>query len=92
MKKNILLSIARTFHFLKIYNNFVVVLLCKTYPVLEEKVGKYVDFERYFDFYVVFEMLRGERIRHRSLVCTFVRERNILFIEKTIQRGSLIQT
>ena len=41
-------------------------LLCKAYPVSEEKVGKCVDFERYFDFYVVFEMFRGERIRHTS--------------------------
>ena len=34
---------------------------------MEEKVGKCVDFQKYFDFYVVFEMFRGERMRHRSL-------------------------
>ena len=28
-----------------------------------------MDFERNFDFYVVFEMFRDERIRHRTLVC-----------------------
>ena len=43
-------------------------LLCEAYPVLEEKVGKCVDFERRFDFYAVFKMFRGERLRHRSLV------------------------
>ena len=49
--------------------HFVIVLLCKAFPVLEEKIGKCADFKRYFDFYVVFEISRGERIRHRSLVC-----------------------
>ena len=68
-KKMIWLSIARTFHILKVENNFVIVLLCKAYPFLDEKVGKCVDFVRYFDFFVVFEMFRGERIRHGSLVC-----------------------
>ena len=45
----------------------MIVLLCKVYPILEEKAGKCVDFQKYFDFYVVFEMFRGERMRHRSL-------------------------
>ena len=55
-------------------NSVLEVLLYKTYPVLEEKVGKCVDFGRYIDCYVVFEMFRGERlrIRHRSLVCADV--------------------
>ena len=49
------------------------VLLCKVYPdpVLEEKVGKCVNFKRYFDIFIVFEIFRGERIRHRSLICAF---------------------
>ena len=39
--------------------HFVIVLLCKAFPVLEEKIGKCADFKRYFDFYVVFEIFRG---------------------------------
>ena len=34
-------------------HSFVIVFLRKAYPFLEERVGKCVDFERYFDFYVV---------------------------------------
>ena len=41
--------------------------LCKAYPVFEEKLGKCVKIGRYFDSYVVFEMFRGECIRHRSV-------------------------
>ena len=45
----------------------MIVLLYKAYLILEEKVEKCVDFWRYFDYFVVFEMFRGKCIDPYSI-------------------------